>query len=304
MSNLPGAAINIPTAAVEAGSNTESSSSGIEKSVESAISSGNAPALVQAGTQLTQAATQSIQAIAKADPNEAHLPEQGVIGAIATQANGLAQEAHRAYVNSISEILQSRVEEPPAPIVENTAEEPVTQVADVMPGFEPRPSTVNEVPSTVEPNVPEKTEMMKPPSVEVQLVAIAAQVYLDERVETEKILTASQPNYEGHSIRTAVPYYEAVLAQDPSDQQWQAFVAALKLESTFYETKLQRANVALEINELQNQIEDNRKHNILPTAEQAENLKHLQQQFEQLNSEVSHLEQEKAHAEEQYQSTQ
>ena len=232
------------------------------------------------------------------------MPEQGVIGAIATQANGLAQEAHRAYVNSINEILQSQVEEAQAPLAETVMEEPITPVAEVMPGFEPRPAPTSDVPSAAEPAAPEKTEIIKPPSVEVQFVAIAAQVYLDERVETEKILTASQSNYEGHSIRTAVPYYEAVLAQDPSDQQWKAFVAALKLESTFYETKLQRANVALEINELQNQIEDNRKHNILPTAEQAENLKHLQQQFEQLNKEVSHLEQEKTHAEEQYQSTQ
>gem|GEM_PF-2681160 len=284
----------MPTAAVEAGTSTESGSSGIEKSVEAAISSGNAPALVQAGTQLTQAATQSIAAIAAADPNEAHLPEQGVIGAIAGQANGLAQEAHRNYVNSINEILKEPESVPtpepvPEPLPVVVVPEAVTLTPPSMPGFEsPRPA---EAP-------------VAPPTIEIHPIAIAAQVYLDERDATDRILNASQPNYEGHSIRSAVPYYEAVLAQDPSDEQWQAFVTALKLESSFYETKLRRANLALQINELQNNIEDNRKHNILPTAEQAEQLKQLQQAFDKINEEVARSEQAKTQAEDQYHATQ
>lgn len=289
--------MSMPTAAVEAGTSTESGSSGIEKSVEAAISSGNAPALVQAGTQLTQAATQSIAAIATADPNEAHLPEQGVIGAIAGQANGLAQEAHRNYVNSIHEILKAPDVPTPEPVSESvpeplpiaTAPEAVTLSPPSMPGFEsPRPV---EAP-------------VAPPTIEIHPIAIAAQVYLDERDATDRILNASQSNYEGHSIRSAVPYYEAVLAQDPSDEQWQAFVTALKLESSFYETKLRRANLALQINELQNAIEDNRKHNILPTAEQAEQLKQLQQAFDKINEEVARSEQAKTQAEDQYHATQ
>ena len=296
MSNLPGAPMSMPTAAVEAGVSTESGSSGIEKSVEAAISSGNTPALIQAGTQITQAATQSIAAIAAADPNEANLPEQGVIGAIAGQANGLAQEAHRQYVNSINEILKASE---PAPIPE-----PIPVVAPLapptsMPGFESvRPP---EPPAPTVSTAPEA--IIAPPTVEIHPIAIAAQAYLDERDATDRILNASQVNYEGHSIRTAVPYYEAVLAQDPSDQQWQAFVTALKLESLFYETKLKRANLALQINQLQNLIEDNRNHNILPTAEQAETLKNLQMAFDKANEDVERLEQDKKNAEDQYHAT-
>lgn len=270
--------MNIPVAAVETGASPDSGSSGIEKSVEAAISHGNAPALVQAGTQLTQAATQRITSIATPDPNEASLPEQGVISAIASQATGLAQEAHRKYVNAISDILQSAPE--PAMVAPPAA----------MPGFETR-SVTSEKP-------------LAPPSIEVHPIAIAAQVYLDERDEMDRVLNAAQVNYEGHSIKSAVPYYEAILAQDPSDQQWQAFVAALKMEHSFYETKRQRAELALKINQLQNDIEDNRKHNILPTAEHAEQLKQWQIAFEKANEDVSRLEQEKANAEAQYHSTQ
>lgn len=287
--------MSMPVAAVETGANPDSGSSGIEKSVEAAISSGNVPALVQAGTQLTQATTQRISSIAAADPNEADMPEQGVISAIAGQANGLAQEAHRKYVNSISAILQAT----PEPII---APE-VVAVPPVMAAPEPVIAETVTPPATM-PGFESRSEPVAPPRIEIHPIAIAAQVYLDERDETDRLLNAGQANYEGHSIRTAVPYYEAILAQDPADQQWQSFVAALKMEHSFFETKHQRAELALQINRIQNEIEDNRKHNILPTAEQAENLKHLQQAFDKANLEVSKLEQEKAKAEEQYHSTQ
>lgn len=284
----------MPLPAAESGAAVESGVSGIEKSVEAAIAGGNMPALAAAGTQLTTATTQRIASIAAADPNETNLPEQGVIGAIAGQANGLAQEAHRNYMNSISSILQA-VPEPVVPAAMAPAPEVVAPPA-TMPGFEPQP---------VAAPMPMATpEIIVPPTVEIHPIAIAAQMYLDERDATDRMLNSGQANYEGHSIRTAVPYYEAILAQDPSDQQWQAFVTALKLESSFYESKLHRAELALQVNQLQNEIEDNRKHNILPTSEQAERLKQLQQAFDKANQDVAQLEQAKAKAEEQYHSIQ
>lgn len=280
---------------VEAGQNTESATtSGLESAVESAILAGNAPALVQVGTQKTQAATTRIQAIASIDPNQADAPEIGVLSAIATQAQGLANDAHREYVDQINRILQAQPQPQPQTSMAAQPEIVKAEMASLvippqMPGFEPVVVATPAVPSPVE-----------KPAPSFSLLPIAAQVYLEEREESNKQLNEGQMNYEGHSLTSAVPYYEAVLAQDPTDKQWIHFVEALKLEKQFFETKLNRSELALQVNQLQNSIEDNRKHNILPTNEQLEQLQLLQKQFEQANLSVSTIEKAKRDAEAAY----
>lgn len=269
---MPDALPQMPVISAETSANgQESHSSGVEKSVEAAIMSGNAPALQAAATQKTQAVTQRIAAIATADINESDAPETGVLSALATKAHGLASDVHREFTGELEAILKGSAEAS----IESLPIPPMAPPAPLM-----------------------------PPKHEYTVLPIAAQVYLDERSEADKLLQQPQANYEGHSLTSAIPYYEALLAQDPTDEQWIRFVDALKKEFAAVTKKRERAEKALAINGLQNTLEDNKKRNIEPTAEQALELKTQQEQFSQLQQELAKCEEEKTAAEEHYKALQ